>query len=299
MKKSKKIWMDGTFVDWDDAKVHVLTHALHYGSSVFEGIRCYNTKEGPAIFRLDDHVKRFFESCKIYRMDLDYAQEEIREAILETIKENELKSCYIRPLAFRGYEELGVNPLNAPMKVMIAVWEWGSYLGEEALEKGIRVITSSWHRMAPNTYPFLAKAGGNYLNSQLAKMDAVLDGYEEAVMLDVDGYVAEGTGENLFLVRDGELYTPPIHNTILRGITRDSIITLAREKGYTVKEERIPREMLYIADELFFVGTAAEVTPIKEIDHYPVPERTITKEIQDAFFDVIERCDPAYMTPVQ
>ncbi|MEA1993388.1 MAG: branched-chain amino acid transaminase [Euryarchaeota archaeon] len=298
MKKSEKIWIDGEFVDWDNATVHVLTHALHYGSSVFEGIRCYDTKEGPAVFRLEEHVKRFFESCKIYRMELDYTEEEIQEAILDTIRKNNLKSCYIRPLAFRGYGEMGLNPLNTPVRLMISAWEWGSYLGEEAMVKGIRVKTSSWQRMAPNTFPFLAKAGGNYLNSQLAKMEAILDSYEEAVMLDTDGYVAEGSGENIFLVKNGKLYTPPIHSTILRGITRDFIIKIAKEKGYTVKEERIPREMLYIVDELFFVGTAAEVTPIKEIDHYAVPQHTVTKELQDTFFAVIEECDSVYMTKI-
>ena len=298
MKKSEKIWMDGEFVNWNEAKVHVLTHALHYGSSVFEGIRCYNTIKGPAVFRLDEHVKRLFDSCKIYRMELNYTEKEIKEAILDTIRENRLKSCYIRPLVFRGYGEMGVNPLNNPLHVMIAVWEWGRYLGEEALEKGIKVKTSSWSRMAPNTYPFLAKAGGNYLNSQLAKIEAVLDGYDEAVMLDTDGYVAEGSGENIFVIKDDVIYTPPTYNAILKGITRDFVIKIARKMGYTVREERIPREMLYIADELFFVGTAAEITPIKEIDHYKIRENKITRKIQDKFFEIINRCDPEYMTKV-
>ncbi|MCK4636387.1 MAG: branched-chain amino acid transaminase [Methanomicrobia archaeon] len=298
MKKSDKIWMDGKFINWDDAKVHVLTHALHYGSSIFEGIRCYNTNKGPAVFRLEEHVKRFFESCKIYRMELSYAEKEIKEAILNTIRINRLKNCYIRPLAFRGYGEMGLNPLNSPVYVMIAAWEWGRYLGEDALEKGIRVKTSSWNRMAPNTFPFLAKAGGNYLNSQLAKMEAVLDGYDEAVMLDIDGYVAEGSGENIFLIKDRVLYTPPVYSAILKGITRDFVIKTAREMRYSVREERIPREMLYTVDEIFLVGTAAEITPIKEIDHYPLKENKITKKIQDKFFKVIEECDPKYLTPV-
>ena len=298
MKKSEKIWMDGKFINWDDAKVHVLTHALHYGSSIFEGIRCYNTNKGPAVFRLEEHVKRFFESCKIYRMELSYAEKEIKEAILNTIRINRLKNCYIRPLAFRGYGEMGLNPLNSPVYVMIAAWEWGRYLGEDALEKGIRVKTSSWNRMAPNTFPFLAKAGGNYLNSQLAKMEAVLDGYDEAVMLDIDGYVAEGSGENIFLIKDRVLYTPPVYSAILKGITRDFVIKTAREMRYSVREERIPREMLYTVDEIFLVGTAAEITPIKEIDHYPLKENKITKKIQDKFFKVIEECDPKYLTPV-
>ncbi|MCK4247127.1 MAG: branched-chain amino acid transaminase [Methanomicrobia archaeon] len=298
MKKSEKIWMDGEFVKWDDAKVHVMTYALHYGASIFEGIRCYNTKKGSAVFRLEEHVKRLFESCKIYRMELNYNEEEIKEAILDTVRKNGLKSCYIRPLVFRGYGEMGVNPLNAPVHVMIAVWEWGSYLGDEALEKGIKVKTSSWNRMAPNTFPFLAKAGGNYLNSQLAKMEAILDGYDEAVMLDIDGYVAEGSGENIFLIKDGVFYTPPVYNTILRGITRDFVIKIAKKMGYPVKEERIPREMLYISDEIFFAGTAAEITPIREIDHYELEEHKITKEIQNKFFETIDKCDPKYMTNI-
>lgn len=298
MKKSEKIWMDGEFVKWDDAKVHVMTYALHYGASIFEGIRCYNTKKGSAVFRLEEHVKRLFESCKIYRMELNYNEEEIKEAILDTVRKNGLKSCYIRPLVFRGYGEMGVNPLNAPVHVMIAVWEWGSYLGDEALEKGIKVKTSSWNRMAPNTFPFLAKAGGNYLNSQLAKMEAILDGYDEAVMLDIDGYVAEGSGENIFLIKDGVFYTPPVYNTILRGITRDFVIRIAKKMGYPVKEERIPREMLYISDEIFFAGTAAEITPIREIDHYELEEHKITKEIQNKFFETIDKCDPKYMTNI-
>ena len=290
--------MDGKFINWDDAKVHVLTHALHYGSSIFEGIRCYNTNKGPAVFRLEEHVKRFFESCKIYRMELSYTEKEIKEAILDTIRINRLKNCYIRPLAFRGYGEMGLNPLNSPVYVVIAAWEWGRYLGEDALEKGIRVKTSSWNRMAPNTFPFLAKAGGNYLNSQLAKMEAVLDGYDEAVMLDIDGYVAEGSGENIFLIKDRVLYTPPVYSAILKGITRDFVIKTAREMRYSVREERIPREMLYTVDEIFLVGTAAEITPIKEIDHYPLKENKITKKIQDKFFKVIEECDPKYLTRV-
>lgn len=298
MKKSEKIWMDGEFVKWDDAKVHVMTYALHYGASIFEGIRCYNTKKGSAVFRLEEHVKRLFESCKIYRMELNYNEEEIKEAILDTVRKNGLKSCYIRPLVFRGYGEMGVNPLNAPVHVMIAVWEWGSYLGDEALEKGIKVKTSSWNRMAPNTFPFLAKAGGNYLNSQLAKMEAILDGYDEAVMLDIDGYVAEGSGENIFLIKEGVFYTPPVYNTILRGITRDFVIKIAKKMGYPVKEERIPREMLYISDEIFFAGTAAEITPIREIDHYELEEHKITKEIQNKFFETIDKCDPKYMTNI-
>ena len=298
MKKSEKIWIDGKFVKWDDAKVHVMTYALHYGASIFEGIRCYNTKKGSAVFRLEEHVKRLFESCKIYRMELNYNEEEIKEAILDTVRKNGLKSCYIRPLVFRGYGEMGVNPLNAPVHVMIAVWEWGSYLGDEALEKGIKVKTSSWNRMAPNTFPFLAKAGGNYLNSQLAKMEAILDGYDEAVMLDIDGYVAEGSGENIFLIKDGVFYTPPVYNTILRGITRDFVIKIAKKMGYPVKEERIPREMLYISDEIFFAGTAAEITPIREIDHYELEEHKITKEIQNKFFETIDKCDPKYMTNI-
>ncbi|MBC7119446.1 MAG: branched-chain-amino-acid transaminase, partial [Methanobacteriaceae archaeon] len=256
-----KIWFNGQFVEWDEAKIHVLSHVVHYGSSVFEGIRCYKNREGSAIFRLEDHVRRLFDSAKIYMIDIPYTEEEICEAVIETVKINNLKECYIRPVVFRGHKELGVNPLNCPVEVVIAAWEWGSYLGQEALEEGVDVGVSTWRRMAPNTLPNMAKAGGNYLNSQLVKIEAIKHGYDEGIMLDYNGMVSEGSGENIFIVKDGELYTPPMSSSILPGITRDSVIKLAKEMDINVKEERIPREMLYIADELFFTGTAAEITP--------------------------------------
>ncbi len=285
------IWVNGRLVPYEDATVHVLSHALHYGTSVFEGIRCYETERGSAIFRLHEHMRRLVDSAKIYRMELPYSVEELEHAALGTIQESGLKSCYIRPLAYRGMGSLGVNPLENKVEVFIAVWEWGAYLGPEALEHGVDVEVASWNRMAPNTFPALAKAGGNYLNAGLVKMDAVLNGFNEGIMLSTDGYVAEGSGENLFLVRDGKIYTAPSALSILPGITRDSIITIARSRGYEVIEANIPREALIIADELFFTGTAAEVTPIRSVDHYKVGSGSrgpITKELQEAFFDVVK-----------
>ncbi len=288
--KVDKIWMNGAMVDWDNAKVHVLSHVIHYGSSWFEGIRCYDTAKGPAVFRLDRHVHRLFESAKIYRTEIPYSEADIEKAILETIRANKMKACYIRPVVFRGYGDVGVNPLPCPVEVCIAVWEWGSYLGPEALGEGIDVCVSTWNRPAPNTFPTMAKAGGNYLLSQLMKIDAVQAGYKEAIALDVHGYVSEGSGENIFLVKDGELYTPPLSNALLPGITRNSIIQLARECKFTVHETQIPREMVYIADELFFTGTAAELTPIRSVDRVqtgngkPGP---VTMKLQKMFFDVV------------
>ncbi|MCD6098243.1 branched-chain amino acid transaminase [bacterium] len=290
-KKADKIWMNGEFVNWDDAKIHVLSHVVHYGSSVFEGIRCYNTKHGPAVFRLPEHTRRLFNSAKIYRMDIPYTQDEINRAVIETIKVNNLKECYIRPLVYRGYESLGVNPFNCPVDVAIAVWEWGRYLGPEALEQGVDVMVSSWARMAPNTFPAMAKAGANYMNSQLIKMEAIKNGYTEGIALDVTGYVSEGSGENLFVVRDGVLYTPPLGASVLAGITRDSVITIATELGYRVVEQIIPREMLYIADELFFTGSAAEITPIRSVDKITVGKGgrgPITEKLQEHLFDILK-----------
>ena len=288
--ESGKIWFNGEFVDWKEANVHVLSHVLHYGSSVFEGIRCYDTKKGPAVFRLKEHVARLYNSAKIYRMEIPYTQEEFSQAILETIKINELTACYIRPAVFRGYAELGVYPLNCPVEALIAVWAWGKYLGEEALEQGVDVGVSTWRRMAPNTMPNMAKAGSNYMNSQLAKMEAVTNGYDEAIMLDYHGMVSEGSGENIFLVKDNVIFTPPRASSLLAGITRDSIITLAEGLDLEVTEEEIPREMLYIADELFFTGTAAEVTPIRSVDRITVGRGSrgeITKKLQDRFFAIL------------
>jgi branched-chain amino acid aminotransferase len=289
--ESGKIWFNGKFVDWKKANVHVLSHVIHYGSSVFEGIRCYNTKKGPAVFRMEDHVARLYNSAKIYRMEIPYKEEDFCQAILDTIKINGLKECYIRPVIFRGYGELGVYPLNCPVESIIAVWAWGKYLGEEAIGKGVDVGISSWRRMAPDTMPNMAKAGSNYMNSQLAKMEAVFNGYDEALMLDYDGLVSEGSGENIFVVKDDILHTPPLSSSLLAGITRDSIINLARELDLDVKEMEIPREMLYIADELFLTGTAAEVTPIRTVDKIPIGNGgrgVITKKIQERFFDLLK-----------
>jgi branched-chain amino acid aminotransferase len=291
LAKTDKIWMDGKMVDWDDATIHVCTHVVHYGSSVFEGMRCYKTPEGAAAFRLEPHVKRLFDSAKIYRMDIPFTQQEISEAILETIRENKLEECYMRPVVYRGYSELGVNPFANPVNVFIAVWKWGKYLGAEALESGVDVCVSSWNRIAPNTMPALAKCGANYMNSQLIKMEAIRNGYVEGIALDVAGYVSEGSGENLFVVRNGELITPPLGASVLPGITRDCIIQLAGDLGITVKEQTIPREMLYIADEVFFTGTAAEVTPIRSIDKIQVGEGRrgpITQKLQERFFSIID-----------
>lgn len=290
MPKADKIWFNGKFVNWDDARIHVLSHVVHYGSSVFEGIRCYNTREGPACFRLADHVNRLYDSAKIYRMPIPYEHEEISGAILESIRTNELQRCYVRPVIFRGYGSLGVDPSTCPVEVVIAVWEWGAYLGEEALEKGAEVRFSSWNRLAPNTMPSLAKVGANYMNSQLIKLEALADGYVEGIALDAQGHVSEASGENIFMVKNGAIYTPSTGSSILPGITRHTVITLARDLGYAVTQRAIPRESLYIADEVFFTGSAAEVTPIARIDHIPVGEGTrgpITKALQDAFFGVV------------
>lgn len=291
IRKSKKIWHNGEFVDWDKATVHVMSHAVHYGSSWFEGIRCYKTRRGSEVFRLDDHVNRLYDSCKIYRTEIPYSREEFSEAILETIRVNELEHCYIRPIVFRGYGSLGVNPLKAPLEAFIAIYEWGRYLGEEAMEAGVDVCVATWARMAPNTFPWMAKTGGNYVNSGLIKMEAIANGFAEGIALDTQGYVSEGSGENLFLIHKGKVITPPQSSSILPGITRDSVINLARERGYEVVEQLIPREMLYIADEVFLTGTAAEVTPIRSIDHILVGSGRrgpITTQIQHDFFNYVE-----------
>lgn len=288
--ESGKIWFNGKLVDWKDANIHVLSHVVHYGSSVFEGIRCYNTKKGPAVFRLQDHMQRLLNSAKIYRMDMPYTVDELCQATMDTIKANKLKECYIRPIAFRGYSELGVYPLNCPVETVIAAWGWGQYLGEEALENGVDLGVSTWRRMAPDTMPNMAKAGSNYMNSQLAKMESIMNGYDEAIMLDYHGMVSEGSGENIFLVKDEVLYTPPVSSSLLGGITRDSIIEIAGDMGLEVREETLPRETLYIADEVFLTGTAAELTPIRSIDKITVGEGRrgeITKKLQETFFKVL------------
>ncbi len=271
IQPTEKIWHNGEFIAWDDAKVHVLTHALHYGTSAFEGIRCYDTARGPAVFRLPEHVRRMFDSAKIYRMvDLGFSQAEIAQACKDAVRVNGLTSCYVRPVAFRGYGDVGVRSLGNPVEFYIACWEWGRYLGAEALEQGVDVGVSSWARIAPNTLPAIAKVAANYMNSQLILMEANLHGYAEGIALDTSGYVSEGSGENIFLVRDGTIYTPPLGTSVLPGITRDSVIRIAQDLGYPLREQAIPREWLYIADELFFTGTAAEVTPIRSVDRIKV-----------------------------
>jgi branched-chain amino acid aminotransferase len=283
----EKIWMDGDLVDWQDAKIHVLSHAVHYGSGVFEGIRCYDTGAGPAVWHLDEHVKRLFRSAKLYHMDIPYAPEAIAEAIRDTIRANGLTSCYVRPLVFRGYGEMGVNPLHAQVNVTIAVWPWGTYLGEDALERGVRVKISSWKRNDQNSLPSSAKATGQYINGVLAKVESINAGYDEAIMLNAAGYLADGSGENVFTVRGGVLSTPPISAGCLDGITRASVLEISRDLGYEAREENLTRTDLYNADEAFFTGTAAEVTPIREADDRVVGEGTrgpITKEIQGTFF---------------
>jgi len=289
--KSDLIWMNGKLVPWDDAKIHVGSHVIHYGSAVFEGVRCYNTPEGPAVFRLDAHTERLFDSAKIYRMDIPMDKEEFNRAVLDTVGANNLDACYIRPIIYRGYGQLGVNPFPCPVDMAIMVWEWGKYLGTDALEKGVDVCVSSWTRMAPNTLPAMAKSAANYMNSQLIKMEAIQGGYAEGIGLSADGQVAEGGGENLFLVRKGTLITPPLASAGLSGITRDSVVRLARRLGLPLVQEPIPREMLYLADELFFTGTAAEITPIRSVDKITIGQGKrgpVTEALQKAFFDVIE-----------
>ena len=289
--KETKIWMDGEFVEWKDANISVLSHVVHYGTSVFEGIRAYENENGVGVFRLKEHVQRLFDSAKIYKIDIPFTQEEIEEAILETLRVNDLGACYIRPIVFRGYGELGVNPLGCPVNVVIAAWEWGSYLGEEGMANGVDIGVSSWRKPAPDTFPALAKCGANYMNSQLAKLEAIDNGFDEAIMLDYEGHVSEGSGENIFLEKKEKLFTPAMSSSNLKGITRDSIMTIARDLGYEVVEEVISRERLYSANEVFFTGTAAEVTPIRSIDHRQIgigKRGPISEKIQTAFFDIVE-----------
>ena len=285
-----KIWMNGTLVDWADAKIHIASHVIHYGSGVFEGARCYDTPKGSAVLGLKAHLTRLLASGKIYRMDPPYDLPQLETAVIDTIRANGFKACYIRPLMYRGYGALGVNPFSCPVDVAVFVWEWGAYLGPEALEKGVDVCISSWNRMAPNTFPSLAKACGNYANAQLIRIEADLNGYDEGIALDTFGYVSEGSGENIFVVRDGALYTPPLSASILPGITRTIVMTIARELGYRVSEETIPREMLYLADELFFVGTAVEVTPIRSVDKIVIGSGRrgpVTAAIQRLFLQTV------------
>ncbi len=300
MQIASKVWHNGEFIDWKEARVHVMTHALHYGSSVFEGIRAYDTKRGPAVFRLTEHMQRLFNSAKIYRMEIKNTRDELCQATVELVRDSGMKECYIRPIAFRGLDEakpsFGVNPFPNPIECYIGAWDWGKYLGEEALETGVDVCVSSWTRITSNSLPTMAKAGANYMNSQLIKMEAILGGFSEGIALDDRGYVSEGSGENLFLVNNGRLITPPLGAAILPGITRDSIIQIAREIGIEVEETTIQRAALYLCDELFFTGTAAEVTPIRSVDRITVGEGKrgdVTKRIQDEFFKVIRGTRPA------
>jgi branched-chain amino acid aminotransferase len=282
-----KIWMDGELVDWRDAKIHVLSHAVHYGSGVFEGIRAYETSRGAAVWHLEEHLKRLFRSAKLYHMDIPFSVEAITEGVKDVIRANGLNACYIRPLVLRGYGEMGVNPLNAPVNVFIAVWPWGAYLGDDALEQGVRIKISSWRRNSQNSLPAAAKATGQYINSVLAKVESVKAGYDEAIMLNEAGMITDGSGENVFVLRDGVLTTPPIAAGCLDGITRQSVMTIARDLGYEVREENLVRTDLYNADEAFFTGTAAEITPIREVDDRIVGEGhrgPVTKELQGAFF---------------
>ncbi len=285
-----KIWWNGSLVNWGDAKIHLATHVIHYGTGVFEGARCYETVKGSACFRLDAHMRRLVESARIYRMEPKWDQAALEGAVFDTIRANGFKACYIRPIIYRGYESLGVNPLPCPVDVAVMVWEWGTYLGTEALEQGVDVKISTWTRMAPNTLPALAKATANYANSALTKMEAMADGYAEAIALDVQGFVSEGSGENLFLVRDGIVYTPPLAASVLGGITRNSVMTIAKELGYEVREAMIPREMLYLADELFMCGTAVEITPVRSVDRLTIGGGTpgpITRTLQKQFFAIV------------
>ena len=285
-----KVWMNGKLVPWKEANIHVASHVIHYGSCLFEGFRFYHAPKGPVIFRLKAHTRRLYNSCKMYRMEIPYTQEEFNQAVIETIKANNLKAGYIRPIVYRGYGTLGVDPFPNPIDCAVLVWEWGQYLGEEALEKGVDVKISSWQRMAPNTFPALAKSGSNYMNSQLIKMEALKDGYIEGIALNVRGHISEGSGENVFIVMDEAIHTPPLSSSILPGITRDTVLKLAGDLSISVIEETIPREMLYIADEVFFTGSAAEITPIRSVDRIPIGEGnrgSITKKIQDEYFAYI------------
>lgn len=296
IKKTKKIWMDGKFVDWDKANVHVMTHTLHYGLGVFEGIRCYETKSGPAIFRLKEHVERLFKSAHIFLLDIPYSQKEIGNAIAHTVKINKIKECYIRPIVYIGYGAMGLYPKGNPVNVAISAWPWGAYLGEEGLKKGIRVKVSSFIRNHVNSQMSRGKVCGYYINSQLAKKEAITCGYDEALLLDTEGYVSEGSGENIFIVRNGILKTTPL-TSILEGITRDSIMEIARDNGIEVIEERFTRDELYIADEAFFTGTAAEVTPIREVDGRTIgagKPGEITKKVQSIFFDAVKGRNKKY-----
>lgn len=304
MKTSDRIWLDGVLVPWDEARVHVAAHVVHYGSSVFEGIRAYQTPGGPAVFCLDQHVRRLLDSCRIFRMALAYSGDELARAILKTVSVNGHGDCYIRPVVFRGLESLSVDPRRCPLHVAIITFEWGRYLGEEAIESGVDVMISSWRRVAPDTMPGMGKIGGNYVNSAFVIMEAVDNGFVEGIALDVQGYLSEGSGENLFLVRDGVVYTPPLAASILGGITRGVVMSLCRDAGIEVREMALPREMLYVVDEAFFTGTAAEITPIRSVDRQPVGSGRrgpLTELLQERFFGITSGRLPdahGWLTPV-
>ena len=291
VRNFQKVWHNGEFIPWNEATIHVASHVVSYASCLFEGIRCYDTPQGPGIFRLKDHTDRLVNSCKIYRMELKFTRDQLAQAMVELVRVNNVKHCYLRPVIFRGFGEAGVNPLNNPIEIYLLAWEWGKYLGDEALRQGVDVCVSSWQRIAPNTLPAIAKSAANYMNSQLVKMEALTNGYVEGISLDASGHVSEGSGENLFIVRDGKIITPPLSSSILPGITRDSVITLAQELGYTVIEQAISREMLYIADEVFFTGTAAEITPIRSVDRIVVGKGQpgpITLGLQERFLSIVQ-----------
>ena len=303
IQKTEKIWHNGKLIAWDDARIHVMSHVIHYGSSVFEGVRCYALPSGPAIFRAQEHAQRLLDSAKVYRIDVDFSRDEIVTAMSDVIANNGVWPCYIRPVVLRGYGEAGVNPFNSPTEVYVVNYPWGKYLGSDA-DTGCDVCVSSWTRLAPNTLPAMAKAGANYMNSQLIKMEAIVNGYAEGIALDTNGYVSEGSGENVFIVRNGVLQTAPLGNSVLPGITRDSVLQIARDLGIPVVESVIPREMLYLADEAFFSGTAAEVTPIRSVDKISVGKGVtgpVTKAVQKEFYAIVkgEKADRhRWLTPV-
>jgi branched-chain amino acid aminotransferase len=302
IQKTEKIWHNGKLIRWEDATIHVMSHVVHYGSSVFEGVRCYQLPQGAAIFRAQEHMQRLLDSAKIYRIDVDFSRDELVAAMVEVVKTNGVAPCYIRPIVMRGYGEAGVNPFNSPTEVYIINYPWGKYLG--TCDEGADVCVSSWTRLAPNTLPAMAKSGANYMNSQLIKMEAIVNGYVEGIALDANGYVSEGSGENVFVVRNGVLQTAPLGNSVLPGITRNCVLTIARDLGIPVLESGIPREMLYIADEAFFTGTAAEVTPIRTVDKIVVGNggaKPITKAIQKEFYAIVRGEKPdkyGWLTPV-
>ena len=302
IETTQNIWHNGDLIPWEKANIHVMSHVIHYGSSVFEGIRCYKQPEGAGVFRLTEHMQRLLDSAKIYRMDLGFSLEQLKAGVVDLIEANGVTPCYIRPIAFRGYGEIGVNPAGCPREVYIANFPWGKYVpGND----GADVCVSSWNRLAPNTMPSLAKAGANYMNSQLIRMEAGINGYQEGIALDTNGYLSEGSGENLFLVRGGTIYTTPLANSVLNGITRDSVLTLARQMGIPIVEQALPREMLYICDEAFFTGTAVEVTHLRSVDRILIGDGTIgpiTKALHKAFFDIVNGLAPDrynWLTPVK